>query len=263
MPGAASLAAAAAAAKADISELEQASVVGRRIADQSFINQLNHRYGGPASRAPRMAERVTAERAQRHAEIDQLRRNRSVSAIDSDYRAQLSAIVGELWQPEQQQRSATQTQAHHPTSAAGAPAARLRRLVANGPSRGAARGPSAQHEESEESSAQEEAASRANPDLEREGAVDAVVRRLINHERQREISMLEEQRSVAVLLNSAFRADLEQLIQVPLDADADADADVEYTVPAPCLTLSPKPRAQTQSPMPDARAQAQTLPGAL
>ena len=262
MPGAAAIAAAAAAAKADISELEQASVVGRRIADQSFINQLNHRYGGPASRAPRMAERVTAERAQRHAEIDQLRRNRSVSAIDSDYRAQLSAIVGELWQPEQQQRSATQTQAHHPTSAAGAPAARLRRLVANGPSRGAARGPSAQHEESE-SGAQEEAASRPNPDLEREGAVDAVVRRLINHERQREISMLEEQRSVAVLLNSAFRADLEQLIQVPLDADADADADVEYTVPAPCLTLSPKPRAQTQSPMPDARAQAQTLPGAL
>ena len=93
--------------------------------------------------------------------------------------------------------------------------------------------------------------------------MDAVVRRLINHERQREISMLEKQRSVAVLLNSAFRADLEQLIQVPLDADADADADVEYTVPAPCLTLSPKPRAQTRSPMPDARAQAQTLPGAL
>ena len=59
---------------------------------------------------------------ERHrAEIDQLRRNRSVSAIDSDYRAQLSAIVGELWQPERQ-RSATQTQANRPTSAAGAPA---------------------------------------------------------------------------------------------------------------------------------------------
>ena len=261
MPGAASLAAAAAAAKADISELEQASVVGRRIADRSFINQLNHRYGGPTSHAPRMAERVTEDRARRHAEIDQLRRNRSVSAIDSDYRAQLSAIVGELWQPERQ-RSATQTQANRPTSAAGAPAARLRRLVANGPSRGAARRPSTQHQESEESGAREEAASRPEG-TEREGAVDAVVRRLINHERQREISMLEEQRSVAVLLNSAFRADLEQLIQVPLDADADADADVEYTVPAPCLTLSPKPRAQTRSPMPDARAQAQTLPGAL
>ena len=245
MPGAASLAAAAAAAKADISELEQASVVGRRIADQSFINQLNHRYGGPASRAPRMAERVTAERAQRHAEIDQLRRNRSVSAIDSDYRAQLSAIVGELWQPEQQQRSATQTQANHPTSAAGAPAARLRRLVANGPSRGAARGPSAQHEESEESSAQEEAASRANPDLEREGAVDAVVRRLINHERQREISMLEEQRSVAVLLNSAFRADLEQLIQVQPDVHC-ACAMPHLEPEAPC----PKPKPDARCPMP-------------
>ena len=81
MPGAASLAAAAAAAKADISELEQASVVGRRIADRSFINQLNHRYGGPTSHAPRMAERVTEDRARRHAEIDQLRRNRSVLSL--------------------------------------------------------------------------------------------------------------------------------------------------------------------------------------
>ena len=217
MPGAASIAAAAAAAKADISELEQASVVGRRIADQSFINQLNHRYGGPTTaHAPRMAERVAAERARRHAEIDQLRRNRSVSAIDSDYRAQLSAIVGELWQSEQQRLPAAQP--IYPPSAAGAPAARLRRLVANGPSRRAAREPSAQlegREESgeesgeeggdeggeeggEESGAQEEAAPRPEPDPEREGAVDAVVSRLINHERQREIRMLEEQRSVAV-----------------------------------------------------------------
>ena len=144
MPGAAGIAAAAAAAKADISELEQASVVGRRIADHSFISQLNHRYGGPTPpHAPRMAERVAAERARRHAEIDQLRRNRSVSAIDSDYRAQLSAIVGELWQSEQQRLAA---QHIHPPSAAGAPAARLRRLVANGPSRRAAREPSAQLE---------------------------------------------------------------------------------------------------------------------
>ena len=223
MPGAAAIAAAAAAAKADISELEQASVVGRRIADQSFINQLNHRYGGPTTaHAPRMAERVAAERARRHAEIDQLRRNRSVSAIDSDYRAQLSAIVGELWPSEQQRLPAAQP--IYPPSAAGAPAARLRRLVANGPSRRAAREPSAQLEGSEESGeeggeeggeesgAQEEAAPRPEPDPEREGAVDAVVSRLINHERQREIRMVEEQRSVAALLNSAFRADLEQLI---------------------------------------------------
>ena len=219
MPGAAAIAAAAAATKADISELEQASVVGRRIADQSFINQLNHRYGGPTTaHAPRMAERVAAERARRHAEIDQLRRNRSVSAIDSDYRAQLSAIVGELWPSEQQRLPAAQP--IYPPSAAGAPAARLRRLVANGPSRRAAREPSAQlqgseergEESGEESGAQEEAAPRPEPDPEREGAVGAVVSRLINHERQREIRMVEEQRSVAALLNSAFRADLEQLI---------------------------------------------------
>ena len=245
MPGAASLAAAAAAAKADISELEQANVVGRRIADRSFINQLNHRYGGPTSHAPRMAERVTEDRARRHAEIDQLRRNRSVSAIDSDYRAQLSAIVGELWQPERQ-RSATQTQANRPTSAAGAPAARLRRLVANGPLRGAARRPSTQHQESEESGAREEAASQPNADPEREGAVDAVVRRLINHERQREISMLEKQRSVAVLLNSAFRADLEQLIQVQPDVHC-ACAMPHLEPEAPC------PMPYARSPMPEAR----------
>ena len=244
MPGAAAIAAAGPRGqRGHLPELEQANVVGRRIADRSFINQLNHRYGGLTSHAPRMAERVTAERARRHAEIDQLRRNRSVSAIDSDYRAQLSAIVGELWQPEQQ-RSATQTQANHP--AAGAPAARPRRLVANGPSRGAARGPSAQHEESVESGAQEEAAFRPNPDPERQGAVDAVVRRLINHERQREISMLEEQRSVAVLLNSAFRADLEQLIQVQLDVHCACTS-------MPHLTLSPKPHARSPCPKPDAR----------
>ena len=234
-----------ATAKADISELEQASVVGRRIANQSFIDQLNHRYGSHLNHrpayTPRMADTVTADRARRHAEIDQLRRNRSVSALDTDYRAQLNAIVGELWQPERQ-RSATQTQANRPASAAGVPAARLRRLVANGSSRGAARGPSAQR--LEESGAREEGASR--PD---EGAVDAVVRRLIDNERQREIRMLEERRSVAALLNSAFRADLEQLIQVRPEA----------TEPAPrcsmttlclhsCPHLEPEAKARSTSP---------------
>ena len=126
-------------------ELEAAGLVSKRLAERDFVAALKHRYVGerrapiglrpPSDRpyAPRLNETAAAERTRRSAEMDRLRGTRRVSGIDDGYREQLAELVAELWRPERQ-RSPTQTQMLRPGSAAGATAAQLRRMAANGAS---------------------------------------------------------------------------------------------------------------------------------
>ena len=226
----------------DISQLEGAGLVGRRRADRNFMSQLNDRYSTARmpGYAPRMSDTVTQDRALRDAEVGQLRRNRSVSAMDDDHRSNISAILSRL----ADQRSPTQTpSASRPVSAAGATAARQRRAMADsgGGQRLSSRAAATRVDDSNRRSSQEQTA--AGPDG--GGGVDGLVRRLIDEERAREIRSLEERRSVAVLLNSAFRADLEQLGWLKMRSDpSEASAPSARLVARKARAARTGPRAQ-------------------